>query len=477
MHTEIRTGQEVETGAIVYALSGVKAVSRMKTGRKDKAYARSVWENEPTRRLSWSANGTHMFAAILAEPKRDRLAEEARRWGAEIAAVIQKENIRSITLSGSSEKIPVTALAEGILLAGYRFNKYFKDAEKKAFPLQLLQLSGVSEAEAARLRALIPAVYCGRDLINEPVNVLNAEALANRTKELGKTHGFSVEVFNKRKIESLKMGGLLAVNRGSIDPPTFTVLEYKPEKPVNAAPLLLVGKGIVYDTGGLSLKPTAGSMDSMKSDMSGAAAVIGTFAAVAGMQLPVHLIGLIPATDNRPGGNAYTPGDIITMMDGTTVEVLNTDAEGRMVLADALTYAKRYRPELVINLATLTGAAAVAIGIQGVVAMGNAEEKEWKHLEAAGLEVHERLARFPFWPEYKDQLKSSVADLKNIGGREAGAITAGKFLEHFTDYPFIHLDIAGPAFLDNQDHYRVKGGTGVGIRLLTEFIRKRINHG
>ena len=250
-------------------------------------------------------------------------------------------------------------------------------------------------------------------------------------------------------------------------------MEWKPAKATNKKPIVLVGKGVVYDTGGLSLKPTKGSMDSMKADMGGAAAVIGAMAAIAENKLPVHVVGLVPATENRPDGLAYAPGDVIKMMSGLTVEVLNTDAEGRMILADALHYAKKYKPELVVDLATLTGAAAVAIGANGVVAMGNADDKEFESLSDSSYEVFERIARFPFWDDYSEMLKSDIADMKNIGGREAGAITAGKFLERFTDYPYIHLDIAGPAFLDAPSSYRLKGGSGVGVRLLYNFIKSK----
>ena len=323
----------------------------------------------------------------------------------------------------------------------------------------------------AELQATTNGVYAARNLVNEPLSYLTAVQLAEEASKLGKEKGFKVEVMNKKKIETLKMGGLLAVNRGSIDPPTFSILEYSPENAKNEKPLVLVGKGVVYDTGGLSLKPTAGSMDSMKSDMGGAAAVIGAMSAIAEAKLPVKVIGLVPATDNRPGEIAYVPGDVVSMYDGSTVEVLNTDAEGRMILADALAYAKKLNPELVIDLATLTGAAAVAIGKFGVVAMGTADQEAMNRLDNSGKEVYERIARFPFWDEYNDLLKSTIADVKNIGGREGGAITAGKFLERFTDYPWIHLDIAGPAFLGADDSYRLQGGTGVGVRLLFDFVK------
>jgi len=233
----------------------------------------------------------------------------------------------------------------------------------------------------------------------------------------------------------------------------------------------LVGKGVVYDTGGLSLKPTKGSMDSMKCDMGGAACMSGAIYAAALNKLNVHVIALIPATDNRPGGNAYTPGDVITMFDGTTVEVLNTDAEGRMILADALAYSKKYDPELVIDAATLTGAAVVAIGTKASCIMGNASEKVFSQLDKAGNEEHERVVRLPFWDEYYEEVKSKVADLKNIGGPHAGLITAGKFLEHFVKAPYVHIDIAGPAWLDAPENYKGQGGTGVGVRLLYNFLK------
>jgi len=206
--------------------------------------------------------------------------------------------------------------------------------------------------------------------------------------------------------------------------------------------------------------------------MSGAAAVIGVFNIVSKLKLPIHIIGLIPATDNRPDGNAYVPGDIVKMHNGLNVEVLNTDAEGRMILADALSFAKQYNPQLVIDLATLTGSAVAAIGMYGIAAMGTASEKIFIDLKESGELVYERIVEFPFWEEYKKLLESSVADIKNIGGKDAGAITAGKFLEYFTDYPWIHLDIAGPAFLNSSNSYRGIGGTGVGVRLLYSFLKR-----
>jgi leucyl aminopeptidase len=397
--------------------------------------------------------------------------ENLRLLGHKTFKMVSTEKIEKLSVVALSKKDDAIPFAEGMALSAYQFLKYFSDKDKKQNKLQELSVSGARKIDVKSLNALIKGVYKARDLINEPLSYLTAEKLAEEAQAAGEETGYSTEILTKKKIQSLKMGGLLAVNLGSQDPPTFSILEYKSPKARNEKPIVLVGKGVVYDTGGMSLKPTPNSMDSMKSDMSGAAAVVGTMMAVAEAGLPLHVIGLIPATDNRPGENAYVPGDVIRMYDGSTVEVLNTDAEGRMLLADALAYAKKLKPELVIDLATLTGAAAVAIGKYGLVAMGTAGEHAMEQLKVSGDMVYERIAEFPFWDEYADLLKSSVADVKNIGGREAGAITAGKFLERFTNYPWIHLDIAGPAFLNANDHYRPQGGTGVGVRLLFDFLK------
>jgi leucyl aminopeptidase len=364
-------------------------------------------------------------------------------------------------------------VAEGIALSNYQFLKYRKEADNEKNELESIDFSAkISEAQIKQLTATVSAVYWARDMVNEPASYLTATKLSEEIEALGKRANITVTVLEKSKIEALKMGGLLAVNKGSIDPPTFTIIEYKPKKATNKKPIVLVGKGVVYDTGGLSLKPTAGSMDSMKSDMAGAACMAGTIFAAAQMELPVHLIGLIPATDNRPGLNAYAPGDIIRMYDGTTVEVLNTDAEGRMILADALAYSEKFKPELVIDAATLTGAAVRAIGQKASCIMGNADKKYFKMLEEAGMETYERVVQLPFWDDYFDEMKSKIADLNNLGGGMAGMITAGKFLEHFVKAPYIHMDIAGPAFLEKPQDYRGLGGTGTGIRLLIHFLQQ-----
>jgi len=402
--------------------------------------------------------------------------ENARKAGFELHSVLMDHEVASLTvINGGVDQEVCVAFAEGVALSNYQFLKYQSEDRSKKYSLIEISMydEGLSDDHVKKLANLVHAVYLTRDLVNEPLSYLTALQLSKEIEKMGKDSGFSVEVFNKLKIESLKMGGLLAVNKGSIDPPTFSILTWKPENAVNDRPVVLVGKGVVYDTGGLSLKPTHDSMDYMKCDMGGAAAVAGAFYAVAKNELPVWIVGLIPATDNRPDGNAYVPGDVITMYDGSTVEVLNTDAEGRMILADALSYAKQYDPELVIELSTLTGSAHMAIDKFGMVGMGNASREVMDNLKASGEYTCERIAEFPFWDEYKEQLKSDIADQKNIGGKYGGAITAGKFLEHFTDYPYVHLDIAGPSFNKVPFNYRGKGGSGVGVRILYNFFLDR----
>ena len=399
--------------------------------------------------------------------------EEARIAGNDLLSLISHYKIEKISLLNRCKDNRSSAFLEGMVLGNYQFLKYFSDPADKENSLKTIKIDAkaINKKDFLELNACLKATCKARDLVNEPHSYLSAEMLSKEIIQLGKTCGFKVSVFDKKKIEKLKMGGILAVNMGSFTPPRFNILEWKSPKAKNSKPIVLVGKGIVYDTGGLSLKPTANSMDYMKCDMAGAATVIGVIAAAAMSKLPLHLIALVPATDNRPGNNAYVPGDVITMYSGSTVEILNTDAEGRLVLADALHYAKRYQPELVMDFATLTGSAARACGQEAICYMGNTQQTIKTKVEESGHEVFERLVEFPLWKEYGEQLKSNIADLKNLGGPSSGMITAGKFLEHFTDYNWLHFDIAGPAYLKTADAYRTKEGTGVGVRLIFNFLK------
>lgn len=404
------------------------------------------------------------------------VSDEAENWrlaGANLYKKLKSEKIKTAHFVGLNDlKTQLkNAFLEGLLLSSYNFNKYKKDAKSEIITVAVAQ-STFSVKELNELIALTDAVSQTKTMVNEPVNFLDALKFGDLTVAAGKAFGFETEILYKKEIEALKMGGLLGVNQGSTVPPTFNIMNYKPANAVNTKPLVLVGKGVTFDTGGYSLK-VGGSMPGMKSDMAGGAAVLGIISAVAKNNLPYHVIGLVPATDNKISGNALVVDDVITMMDGTTVEVLNTDAEGRLVLADALTYAKRFDPELVIDMATLTGASVAITGPFGIAMAGNTQE-QMDALKVSGENVYERLIQLPFWKEFEDLLKSEIADLKNIGGPVGGATTAGKFLEHFTDYPWIHMDIAGAAHISAASGYKQTGGTGVAVRLIYDFIKNQV---
>ena len=363
---------------------------------------------------------------------------------------------------------------EGLGLSNYHFNAYKTKKEERNVGLYLAK-NPISKQDQLEIESVIKGVHYARDLVNHPNSYLSAPQLSEEIMRMAKESGFSIEVWNETKIKAQKMGGILAVNQGSQISPTFNILEWKPKGAINSRPIVLVGKGIVYDTGGMSLKPTPNSMDYMKSDMAGAATVVGSIYTAAASALPVHIIGLIPATDNRPGEEAYVPGDVITMYSGHTVEVKNTDAEGRLVLADALHYASKLDPMLVIDVATLTGAAVRAIGTYGSAVMGTAGSHYFEQLHRAAEETSERIISFPLWEEYAKELESEIADFSNLGKSEGGHMSAGKFLEKFTQYPWMHLDIAPTAFSFKKSHYTPSGGTGYGVRLLYTFLKKLPN--
>lgn len=399
--------------------------------------------------------------------------EKCRMAGDKIQCFLNEHKVSRVTLfdvdPGNEGTI---ALLEGMALGSYQFYKYKTDREGLNTLNEIAIFSGkIGKREVAELNALLSGVNFARDLVNEPNSYLTATMLTKEIESAAAKTGIMVEVLSRKKLEALKMGGLLGVNKGSHEPPQFIILEYKSGRKKNRKPLVLVGKGILYDTGGMNLK-TGPHMENMKNDMAGGAAVAGAMLAVARAKLPVHVVGLIPATDNRPGPQAIVSGDILKMHNGMTVEVIDTDAEGRLILADALSYAKRFDPELTIDLATLTGSAVRAIGKRAIAGMQSDAGNEFDRLKACGAEVYERIVELPLWDDYGEELKSQVADMKNLGGPEAGAITAGKFLQKFTSYPYIHLDIAGPAFLDKRDSYRGQGATGVGVRLLVEFLKR-----
>ncbi len=422
----------------------------------------------------YKSQRTYILYAIDELEDKDKLQEKLRIQGFSIFKILKevKETHLNLELLGDIPKENISSILLGIELSNYEFSKYRTKAKEYNLNIHIDPLL-IEEKTIEELNLIAESVRITKDLVNEPVSYLTAVQYAKDIQKIGKSAGFNVTIWDQKKIEQEKMGGLIAVNRGSSAPATFCILEYKPTKHINKKPLVLVGKGVVYDTGGLSLKPTKGSMDMMKCDMAGSAAVVGAMHAIAKADLPYHIIGLIPAVENRPGYEATCPGDIITMYDGTTVEVMDTDAEGRLILADALHYAKQLKPELVLDFATLTGSAMRAIGKEAAVIMGTADKDAKKEIRKAANSTGERIVEFPFWDEYADYMKSDIADLKNLGPADAGSITAGKFLEHFTDYPWMHFDIAGPAYVAAPYNYRGKWATAYGVRLLFKFVQNK----
>ncbi len=461
-------------GNLIFLLNDLELLQDFKISDNEIEYIKKKAQKEQSL-VHINRLNQQVFIRIIDKTGNDDL-EKVRTDAHSIYQKLKSEDVSDVAIVDVlGNKEAVVALCEGLVLSSYTFVRYKSDKEEKENIVKDINVasSAITGCELNELNNLLESVYITRDLVNQPVDKLNATQLSDFILEQSKKDGFHAEVFNKNKIEALKFGGLLAVNKGSIDPPTFSILEWKPENAVNTKPVILVGKGVVFDTGGINLKTPPGSLDTMKCDMGGAASVIGTLAAVAKNNLPLHVIGLVPATDNRPGKNAYVPGDILTMHNGKTVEVINTDAEGRLILADALSYANKFEPELVIDLATLTGSAVMAIGEYATVAMGTADDTTFNELESVGFETHERIVKFPFWSDYDALIKSDIADIKNLGSREGGAITAGKFLSNFITYPWIHLDIAGPSFHLKESSYRGKGGSGVGVRLLYQFLKAK----
>lgn len=419
------------------------------------------------------ANEPASFIVVLNLEETQCPHKKTENWrvlGHKALQVAENEAFEKINLLWEISEENALAFLEGMLLSRYFFDKY--KSTKKEKNIISVSVEGIDPLKINELENIISSVNTARTLVNEPVSYLNSVVFSQEITSLGKEFGFEVQVLSKKEIEELKMGGLLGVNKGSEIPPTFNILTWKPKNATNEKPFVLVGKGVVYDTGGYNVK-TGAYMDEMKSDMAGAAAVVGTLCAVAKNKLPLYVVGLIPSTDNRINSNAIVSDDILMMMNGLSVEVKNTDAEGRLILADALAYAQKYNPELVIDLATLTGAAARVTSHYGSALMGTASEKVKNELKNVGEQVYERLIEFPFWDEFDDDIKSPIADIKNLGNPEGGASTAGKFLQRFTQYPWLHIDIAGTAFLNKPYKYFKVGGTGVGIRLLYQFLKNQ----
>jgi leucyl aminopeptidase len=413
-------------------------------------------------------------------------SEETSRAAIRRAAAVASKRMRSLGVAHAAFHLPAEArgtvkpaeaaqaIAEGLAQGAWQFLDMKRPAEERKAPLERVEILAPDDHEAyAAGHRIGAALGAGQTLARGiqvlPGNICTPTYVGRTAEELAARHGLAVTVLDKAAIVREKMGALLAVAQGSLEEPRFIVLEYKGAED---APIVLVGKGVTFDTGGISIKP-AQNMEDMKYDMSGAAAVLGTFEVLGRLRPAVHVVGLIPSTENMPSGNAVKPGDVITSHLGKTIEVINTDAEGRLILCDALSWARRYRPACAIDIATLTGAIVVALGNAAAGVMGS-DDALVEEVRQAGELAGERVWPLPLWDEYRDLMKSDIADVKNAGGRPAGSISAGWFLREFVDgFPWAHLDIAGTAYTDREDPTRVKGPTGIGVRLFSEFVLNR----
>lgn len=405
--------------------------------------------------------------------------ERLRRAAGTVVRRARSAKLQSVAFAlpaseGFSAREAAQAAAEGAALGLYRFTSYKTDTgNSNTYELESLDLilaEGTDESEATRGAEVGAAMAAGanlaRSLANEPSNTATPEYLARQAREIAARHGMNVEILDRSGIEAADLVGLATVGRSAANEPRFIVLEYRGSG--DESPVVLVGKAVTFDSGGISIKPSAG-MEDMKFDMSGGAAVLGAMETIGTLGLAVNVVALVPATENLPGGSAFKPGDVLRMGSGKTVEILSTDAEGRLILADALTYARRYDPAAVIDCATLTGACIVALGHHASGLMGN-DEDLISEVQFAGERAGERAWHLPLFEEYTEQIKGDTADIKNTGGRYGGALTAGAFLKEFAAYPWAHLDVAGTAFGKKGNPYTPKGATGTPARSLVEFL-------
>jgi leucyl aminopeptidase len=404
--------------------------------------------------------------------QQDISAEKVRQAGGRAAAYLRVMGMEKATLSTkllSSLSISAAVFLEGFLLGHYTVKKYTEEKDKKSIGTVVLLSAASKELkkELIRTETVSSSVCFARDLVNAPANDMTPSHLAKAALHL-KNKKLSVKVLEKKDAEKLGMWSYLSVARGSKEPPKFIVLDYKG---ADGPPLVIIGKSITFDSGGLSLKPSDG-LEKMKYDMAGGAAVLGVMKAVSELIMPVHLIAILPATENLIGSAASRPGDVVRAIDGKSVEIISTDAEGRMTLADAIGYAKRLRPKAIIDIATLTGACSIALGNVTIAMMGN-NRGLLEKMTQSGHNVYERVWEMPLYEEYKEYIKSDIADLKNTGGRSGSLLSSASFLYEFAgDIPWVHLDIAGTAWLEKEKPYTPKGASGIGVRLIIDFIKR-----
>jgi leucyl aminopeptidase len=412
---------------------------------------------------------------LLGLGKKDEISHErVRQAGGKASVYLRDSGMKKIALSTNvllSLNLSPTDFIEGTILGLYKFKKYVKEQdEKKIEKIVVLSRSSKKLKEEINWTEKVASSVCfARDLINTPANDMTPTHLAKVALSL-KQRNLPVKILERRDAEKLGMDSYLSVVKGSKESPKFVVLDYKGAE---GKPLVIIGKSITFDSGGISLKPADG-MGKMKYDMAGGAVVLGIIRAISELKLPAHVIGILPATENLIGDAAARPGDVVRAMNGKTIEIINTDAEGRMTLADAIVYAKRFKPKAIIDIATLTGACAIAFGNGAIAMTGNNKELSDK-IKKAGENVYERVWEMPLFEEYKEYLKSDVADLKNTGGREGSLLSSAYFLYEFAEQvPWVHLDIAGTAWVEKEKPYIPKGATGIGLRLMLDYIRKLI---
>ena len=414
--------------------------------------------------------------------REDFSADKMRNAGAKAGQTARSLKVKSLAMAldagelGLAWEIATEASVEGTILGLYQFTDFKTMDRETISEVKLLYIMiqdnkniPLVKKAAERAERICRAVYLTRNMVSTPANEMTPSIMAREALTIAKGHKkMKTTILDADDMKHLGMNALLGVARGSNEPPEFIIIEYRgagKEQP----PVVLVGKALTFDSGGISLKP-AEKMDEMKTDMAGGAAVIGALSAAADLQLPVNIVGLIPATENLPGGRACKPGDILTSMSGKTIEVINTDAEGRLILADALAYAGRFKPAAIIDIATLTGACIVALG-DHVIGMMGTDDNLKARIKKASEQTGELLWELPLWENYQDLVKSDIADYKNSTGRPGGAITAAAFLSKFVGpYPWVHLDIAGPAWLTKDQGYNPKGASGVGVRLFVQLL-------
>jgi leucyl aminopeptidase len=498
MKISVKTGnvESVRTEALVYGMWEGDP-PRGFLHRLDKAMDGELKDRLENKEFEGKAEQIAVFYAQRALPAKrvvlvglgkkgeisiERIRRSMGKAGQKIREMGVEEFTTSVNAMGCGKDLPAAVVAQGLvegaLLGLYRFTKYrVKEKRNSKEVLEMQFVESPSDSPEVRKGAkqgeiISNAVSLARDMVNHPANEMTPTIMAKIAARMAKQTGVRCKVFSKTEVERIGMGAFLGVAQGSEEPPQFIVLEYHGGKK-GERPIAIVGKSITFDSGGISIKPSEG-MEKMKYDMSGGAATLGVFQAAAQLCIPVNLVGFLPATENLPSGTAIKPGDILRSLSGWTIEVVNTDAEGRLVLADALTYSLKYRPQVIVDMATLTGACVVALGNHAIGMIGNDKDLV-KKMIMAGEETGERVWEMPLWEEYHEQIKSPVADIKNTGGRDGGMITAAAFLSKFVEkYPWVHLDIAGVAWKEKDSPYSPKGAAGVGVRLLVQFLLDRV---